>query len=341
MKSKIYFYVTIFYVIACIVSFCLQLDAAKIKVATIAPRGTSFHNHLEELNAEWAKAPGGPVQMNIYAGTQGGEVSIVKRMRINQLQGAMLTAIGLSQIDPSVTALQLMPMQFQSWEEVDYVRTAMADNLEQLFLEKGYVVLFWGDAGWARFFTKEPIVGLEDLRSRRIAAMGGNSQAIELLKNYYTPVIIDPSKTLLAMKNGMIEGVPVAPFLANATQLSTEAPYMLEMKWVPIVGAMVLTKRAWDRMPEATQLYLRETSREMGKRIREVSRKEDEDSVRAMVEKQGLVVKTVTSETYDSWKREIDKNQADIRGDVVPEDVYDQVMQHLDEYRSRVLSTTL
>ncbi len=79
----------------------------------------------------------------------------------------------------------------------------------------------------------------------------------------------------------------------------------------------------------------------MGKRIREVSRKEDEDSVRAMVEKQGLVVKTVTAETYDSWKQEIDKNQAGIRGDVVPEDVYDQVMRHLDEYRSRVLSTTL
>ncbi|MCZ6675207.1 MAG: hypothetical protein O7C75_19910, partial [Verrucomicrobia bacterium] len=57
------------------------LNAASIKVATIAPRGTSFHNHLEELNAQWSKAPGDPVRMNIYAGTQGGEVAIVKRMR--------------------------------------------------------------------------------------------------------------------------------------------------------------------------------------------------------------------------------------------------------------------
>ena len=112
-------------------------EGATIKVATIAPRGTSFHNHLEELNAQWSAAPGEPVRMNIYAGTQGGEVAIVKRMRINQLQGAMLTAIGLSQIDPSVTALQLMPMQFQSWDEVDYVRSALEEKLETIFLEKG------------------------------------------------------------------------------------------------------------------------------------------------------------------------------------------------------------
>lgn len=310
-------------------------DAATIKIATIAPRGTSFHNHLEELNAQWAKSPGEPVRMNIYAGTQGGEMAIVKRMRINQLQGAMLTAVGLSQIDPSVTALQLMPMQFRSWEEVDYVRSALKEKLENIFLEKGYVVLFWGDAGWARFFTKEPIETIADLRSKRIATTDGNQEGIELLKNYYTPVIMDPSKMLLGMKNGMVEGVPIAPFMANASQLTSEAPHMLEIKWVPIVGAMVLTKRAWDRLPTDTQNHLKETSSEMGKKVRAVSRQEDQDSIRAMVEKQGLVVNSVSPVTLADWTKEIDKNQMKIRGKVVPADIYDEVMKHLADYRKK------
>ena len=312
-----------------------EMNAATIKVATIAPRGTSFHNHLEELNAEWSKAPGGPVRMNIYAGTQGGEVAIVKRMRINQLQGAMLTAVGLSQIDESVTALQLMPMQFKTWDEVDYVRDALEEKLESIFLEKGYVVLFWGDAGWARFFSKKPILGIDDLRSMRIAATDGNLESIELLKNYYKPVIIDPSKTLLALKNGMVEGVPVAPFLANATQMSTEATYMLDMKWVPVVGAMVVTRRAWDRLPSGTKEFLKDTSREMGGKVRQTSRQEDDDSIKAMVEKQGLVVNSISDATYTSWQKEIDKNQSGIRGKVVPEDVYDLVIKHLQDYRSQ------
>ena len=93
MKSKLFFYITICYVIAVVVSSCKQVDAANFKVATVAPRGTSFHNHLEELNAEWSQAPGERVRMNIYAGTQGGEVAIVKRMRV--LSGAPVsTAMG-------------------------------------------------------------------------------------------------------------------------------------------------------------------------------------------------------------------------------------------------------
>lgn len=308
-------------------------EAVTIRVAMIAPRGTSFHNFLEELNAQWAKAPGEPVRMNIYAGTQGGEVAIVKRMRINQLQGAMLSAIGLAQIDESVTALQLMPMQFRNWEEVDFVRSALKEKLENLFLSKGYVVLFWGDAGWARFFSKEPITGIADLKSMRVGASLGTPKATELLKDYYTPVTLDPSKTLLALKNGMIEAVPTPPFLANAMQLSTETRYMLDMKWVPVVGAMVVTKRSWDRLPRETKAYLKHTSVEMGKRIRHASRKEDEEAIKAMVEKQGLVITSLSEDAWAGWRREVDLNQSKIRGEIVPEDVYDTVIEKLKEFR--------
>ena len=271
--------------------------------------------------------------MNIYAGTQGGEVAIVKRMRINQLQGAMLSAIGLAQIDESVTALQLMPLQFRNWEEVDFVRSALKEKLENLFLSKGYVVLFWGDAGWARFFSKEPITHIADLKSMRVGASPGTPKATELLKDYYTPVTLDPSKTLLALKNGMIEAVPTPPFLANAMQLSTETRYMLDMKWVPVVGAMVVTKRSWDRLPRTTQAYLKHTSMEMGKRIRQASRKEDEESIKAMVEKQGLVINSLSEDAWAGWRREVDLNQSKIRGEIVPEDVYDTVIEKLKVFR--------
>ena len=329
--SKLFFYLSGF-VLLCAWG---NLNAASIKVATIAPRGTSFHNYLEELNALWMKAPGEPVDINIYAGTQGGEVAIVKRMRINQLQGAMLSAIGLAQIDESVTALQMMPMQFRSWEEVDYVRSALKEKMETLFLQKGYVVLFWGDAGWARFFSKEPIIDITDLRSMRVGAPLGTPKANELLKNYCIPVIIDTDENLLALKNGMMEAVPVPPFLANATQLSTETGYMLDMKWVPVVGAMVMTKRSWNRFPRETQVYLKKTSEEIGKRIRQTSRKEDDDSIKAMVEKQGLIVNSLPEKSLAGWRKEMAANQSNIRGDIVPEDVYDLVMRKLREFRNK------
>ena len=70
----------------------------ELRIATVAPSGSSFHKRLQTLSAEWSRGPGG-VTMNIYAGTQGGELQIVRRMRVGQIQGAALTSVGLAQID--------------------------------------------------------------------------------------------------------------------------------------------------------------------------------------------------------------------------------------------------
>lgn len=309
--------------------------AAHFKIATVAPPGTSFHKDLEDLGAEWAKAPGGGVRINIYPGTQGGEPQIVRRLRVNQLQGAMLTAIGLSQIDESVTALQLMPGVFQSWNEVDDVREKLSEKLENIFLREGYVVLFWGDAGWVRFFSTKPINSIGDLKSMRVYASSGNPKALEMLKSYYTTVELDPDKILLSLRNGMIDAVPIPPFLANFAQVATKANYMLDMKWVPVVGAMVVTKSSWDKLAPETQEYLRETSRKAGEKIRADSRREDDEAIKAMVDKQGLKITRLSPEADREWRAVLDQALPKIRGEIVPADMFDDVMADLKAFRSK------
>lgn len=307
----------------------------KLKIATVAPPGTSFHKNVEDLAAVWAKAPGGGVELNIYPGTQGGEPQIVRRMRVNQLQGAMLTAIGLSQIDESVTALQLLPNEFRDWDEVDFVREKIAGKLEDIFLKEGYVVLFWGDAGWVRFFSAKPITGIQDLKSMRVYAASGNPKAFALLKSYYTPVELEPDKILLSLRNGMIDAVPIPPFLANFAQVATKAGNMLDMKWVPVVGAMVVTKAAWDKLPAETQKYVLETGRKAGENIRADSRREDDEAIQAMVAKQGLKVTTLSPEAEKEWRSEVHKVLPKIRGEIIPADMFDEVQAALKEFRSR------
>jgi len=310
-------------------------QAVKLKIATVAPPGTSFHKHVEDLSAVWAKAPGGGVELNVYPGTQGGEPQIVRRMRVNQLQGAMLTAIGLSQINESVTALQLLPNEFRNWDEVDFVREKIAGKLEDIFLKEGYVVLFWGDAGWVRFFSTKPITGIQDLKSMRVYAASGNPKAFELLKSYYTPVELEPDKILLSLRNGMIDAVPIPPFLANFAQVATKADHMLDMKWVPVVGAMVVTKAAWNKLPAETQKYMLETGRKAGEKIRADSRREDDEAIQAMVAKQGLKVTTLSPEAEKEWRREAHNVLPRIRGEIIPADMFDEVQAALKEFRSR------
>lgn len=306
----------------------------KLKIATVAPPGTSFHRHLEDLGAEWQKAPGGGVRINIYPGTQGGESQIVRRMRVNQLQGAMLTGIGLSHIDESVTALQLLPMEFNSWDEVDHVREKLESQLEQIFLKAGYVVLFWGDAGWVRFFSTKPINNIDDLKGLRVFASSGSPRATKLLKDYYTPVQLEPDKILLSLRNGMIDAVPIPPFLANFSQVATKADHMLDMKWAPVVGAMVVTKRAWSKMSPETQKFLLESGQRAGKKIRTDSRREDDEAIQAMVKKQGLKITTLDKTAEKKWREEVAKVSPKIRGNIVPAKMFDSVQAALKEYRA-------
>ena len=112
--------------------------ATRVKLATLAPKGTSFHQILLAMSEKWRAAPGGGVQLTIYTdGTMGGEADMVRRMRVGQLQAAMLTVTGLSEIDDSVAALQNMPMIFRSLDELDFVREKLRPQLEQKFKQKG------------------------------------------------------------------------------------------------------------------------------------------------------------------------------------------------------------
>ncbi len=87
----------------------------RIKLATLIPRGTPPYEVLLEMREKWRQAPEGGVEVIVYPdGTMGGEADMVRRMRVGQIQAAMLSVTGLSEIDKSVNALQNMPMMFRS-----------------------------------------------------------------------------------------------------------------------------------------------------------------------------------------------------------------------------------
>lgn len=308
--------------------------ATTLRIATVAPAGSSFHKSLQQLAADWQRAPGGGVTLDIYPGTQGGEAQIARRMRVGQIQGAVLTANGLGQIERDATALQLMPMMFDDWNEVDYVREALRARLEGRLLESGYVVLFWGDAGWVRFFSTRPIGSAADLRSMRVYADGSDPQAFALMRDYYTPVPLDPDKILLGLRNGMIDAVPIPAFLANFMQIAGQAPYMLDLRWAPIVGAMVVTRGAFEKLPTETREYVLRTGREAGLRIREQARAEDEAAVAAMRDKQGLKVVTLAPAAEAEWRGHVERMYPQIRGSIVPAGIFDAAVAARDTYRA-------
>ena len=258
-------------------------NESTIRLGTMAPRGTSWHRALLDMGESWriAQDPGAKVIV-FTDGSQGGEPDMVRRMRIGQLNAALLTVVGLSEIDDSVSVLQKMPMVFRNWEELDYVREQLRPGLEKTFLAKGFKVLSWGDAGWVRFFSKQPALHAEDYLSMKVFAWAGdNPQADIMISLGYKPVVLEVADILPALQTGMIDMVPATPFWALTLQIYPHASHMLEMNWAPMVGAIVITRSLWDAMSPKSRAVLQHAATAAGVKMRALSRREQDESVAA------------------------------------------------------------
>jgi TRAP-type C4-dicarboxylate transport system substrate-binding protein len=312
-------------------------DAVKIRLGTLAPRGTTWHRALLEMGEKWRAGQGAGAIFIVYTdGSQGSESDMVRRMRVGQLNAALLSVVGLNDIDDSVTALQKMPMIFRSWEELDYVREKLRPTLEKRFLDKGFVVLCWGDAGWVRFFSKSPVATPADLRKLKLFAWAGDSAQADIMKALgYQPVVLEVADILPALQTGMIQALPSSPFWALTLQFYTQADHMLDMNWAPLVGAVVITRKSWDSLSPAGQKALREAGEAAGAQLRSISRRENEEAVAAM-KRRGLKVHSVTPEAEAEWRRTAEQLYPMIRGTLVPADLFDEVQRLLREQRAAV-----
>lgn len=329
----------------CKVALCVALGAggagpvrAKtvIKLTTLAPKDSSYHLALQKMGQQWAKASGGEVDLVIYpGGIQGGESAMIKRMRIGQIQAAMITAVGLSDIEPSVTGLQSMPMMLKSFEEVDHIGAKLQPSLEAMLEEKGFVVLFWTDAGWVQYFSKTLVRTPDDMRKMKMFSWSKGDESDMIVKRAgFNPVALETADILPGLQTGLIDVVAMPPFYALSTQIYTAAPHMVELNWAPLVGAMVIKKDVWDKVSPEAQKAMREAAIEAGKQIKGTSRKESADAVETMKQKWGLKVYKPTAEEVEAWRKTCEAVYPEIRGKIVPEKIWDDVVGWVQEYRA-------
>jgi len=308
-----------------------------IKLATLAPSGTSYDLILRQMGEKWRKATNGEVNLRVYpGGNQGSEADIVRRMNVGELQAAMLTVGGLSEIDPTATALQEIPMLFNSLDEQTYVREKMRADFERRLLAKGFIALFWGDSGWVRFFSRNPGIKPDDFRSMKIFVTASNSaKEMQIMQGLgYKPVALDWADALIQLQTGGVDAVPAPPILALSGQYYTVVKHMTEVNWAPLVGATVVTKRAWDAIPQATRDVMAGAAADAGKQIQDASRKESDEAVDTMKKKWGLSVHAMTPELQQQWRAFAEAVYPKIRGSLVPPDVFDEARRLVAEYRA-------
>ncbi|MFN7964639.1 MAG: TRAP transporter substrate-binding protein DctP [Acidobacteriota bacterium] len=307
-----------------------------VKLGTLLPRGSSYYKQLVAMGEKWRDAPGGGVKLVIYPdGTQGGEADMVRRMRFGQLQAGLISAVGLSEIDRGVGGLQFMPLLYRSNEELDYVSERLRSTLEQRLRDKGFEVLYWADGGFIRLFSNRLVTAPADMGKIKLFTWAGGSETAQLLKDAgFNPVPLETNDIGPSLQTGLIDAVCLPPFFALAGQVDLQAPYMLDIGWSPLVGAMVVSKKTWDKLPAETQQSLRASASETGKAIQVDSRRESVSSIEAM-KKRGLKVTVPPPDAMRLWENVATNATQKVRGVLVPPEIFDQVLKLVAEFRAQ------
>ena len=309
-----------------------QENGLTIKLGTLAPQGSSWDLIMEDMGQQW-KTVG--VNLKVYAGgILGDEPDIVSKMRIGQIQAGVLTVVGLSQIDKGVSALSI-PMLYKSYAESDYVRAKLQPLLEKRLLAKGFKVLNWGEAGWVYFFGKNPILTPDDLKKAKFFIWGDDTDTMNIWKSAgYSPIPLAATDIMSNLQTGLIDSFDTTPLSALSFQWFPMAPHMTDMKWAPLVGATIITTKAWDKIPLAARPAVLQAAAAAGKRFRDEIRADNDKAIEVMKTK-GLIVHEITDDQYAQWEALFQSVYPQISGTVVPADIMQLAIQYRDEYRAK------
>ena len=305
-----------------------------IKLGTVAPEGSPWHVAMLEVAQKWKELSGGRVTLRIYAGgVAGDEKDMLRKLRIGQLHATALTSVTLLDIVPDIEAISF-PMFIRTDGELDYVIEKLGPEFEARLAKKGLKVLNWSTAGWAHFFTKEPVMTPADMKKRKLFFWGSDTTYVELLKTSgFNPVPLALTDLLPSLQTGLVDSFAAPPTAALSFQWFALAPNMMDIRWQPLPGTTVVSMKQWQSIPPDLRPILEEAAREVGARFQKRVRDLEHEAIMAM-KSHGLKVHTVPPEAEEKWRTLVrEKAYPVFVGPRFSKEMYDKVRSILNEYR--------
>lgn len=302
-----------------------------IKLATLAPAGSSWHEILKEMGQRWEAASGGQVKLKVYpGGAQGSEGDMVRKMGIGQLQAASISNVGMHDILPEPQMLSL-PTFFGSEAEVECAFEKVRPKLEAAFEQKGFVVLQWSRVGVMSLFCRAPYRTPAEMASAKIFAWEGDPKSVDAFRAAgFRPVVLSSTDVVPSLQTGMIDCMTSVPLYVLTTRMFEKANHMMDLPWGYMFGATIVRKETWEKVPAGVRPQLQAIAVELGAKVDAEVRKLGADAVAAM-KKQGLVVVPVEAAP---WRAAMERSWPVVRGGVVPAPFFDEVKAARDACRA-------
>ena len=323
------------------VSLCLSVGCANqlgakepekfvIKFATVAPEGSAWMKQMRKIALQIKEKSRGRLIFRIYAGgIAGGELQVLKKIRLGQLHCAAFSGVGFGKILPQVRVLDL-PFLFRSYEEVDSVLNHLKPYFSERFKKKGFILLNWAEVGNVYVFSKRTITRTADFSKRRPWSWEGDPIAKETFSALgVSPIELPITDVTTALATGMVDTVYAPPLGLLALQWQQYVRYMNALPFAHSTGALLLSTKVWNRLPvDLKKLLFNEFQERLGQLTRQL-RNQNREAVEVLRHQGITIIPPPTGQAlveFDSIHRRV---ASALSGKIYPSSLLEQVYKLL------------
>jgi TRAP-type C4-dicarboxylate transport system substrate-binding protein len=244
---------------------------------------------------------------------------MVRKMGINQLQAAAISNVGMHDVIPEPQGLSV-PFLFRDEGQMECAFEKVKPRIEAALEKRGLVALQWSRVGAIQLFCDEAYETPAEMRSAKIWAWEGDPKSVEAFRAAgFQPVVLSANDMYPSLQTGMIDCVPNVPLYVLTARLFEKANHMVDVEWAYMVGATLVRKDSWEKIPADLREKLLAIATQLGEKVDAEVRRLNADAIAAM-QKQGLKLVKVDP---SPWRAAMEKAWPVVRGGVVPAEFFD------------------
>lgn len=316
-------------------SLSSQVHAVALKIATLAPEGTTWMKEMRAAGTEVKQATAGRVELKFYpGGVMGNESTVLRKMKLGQLQGGAFAATELSGVYPDILVYGL-PFLFKDQAEADAVRKTIDPMIRKGIAEAGLVAPGITGGGFVYLLSTKSIDTIEAVRETKVWTPSNDSVArIAFEGAGITPVPLSLQDVYTALQTGLVETAGNTPVGAIAFQWHTKLKYLFNLRVNYAAGMLVLQKTAYDKLDAADQTLVDKAVGAAFERINAASFADDDKAMAALA-KQGVTILEAAPEEAAKWEAvgtaAIDTLRAD---NTISSEILDAALQAREQWRA-------
>ncbi|MBT3386865.1 MAG: TRAP transporter substrate-binding protein DctP [Desulfobacula sp.] len=309
--------------------------AVRLKIATLSPEGSMWMEKMRKGAEMVAQKTDNRVTFKFYpGGVMGNDKTVLKKIRIGQLQGGAVVAGSLSQFFPA-NQIYAQPLKFKTIKEVDYVRKYMDQYVIDGLDNAGFVTFGLIGGGFAYIMSQKPITTVQDLRNQKVWIPDNDKISQDSIKAFgVTPIPLSIADVRTGLQSGLINTVATSPVGAVVLQWHTQIEYITNIPLIYLHAVLAVDKEKFLKINEQDRKIVTQIMTKALNKIDIQNREDDINAIQAL-KNRGITFITPSKDDMAEWQKIADiASKKMVESGILPRDMADRLDNHLTDFHS-------